>query len=228
MVDAPVEVEVSSLKTDGLVLSKKILAAHPNGFVGALIVGKRGIGKSTYGLIVLHEIYIKLGYTENQAWREALNRCLFHLKDVIDFLEQSALSDDKEIALLWDDTGIYASGMSYFSNFKMVERLKSVLDVVRSSLSGLIMTTPSQSGILGFLNQYDDYLVTIKYARSGYDRIATGYIRRTLPSGKRLVYKRYVDYYSCYIPKWVYDLYNQKRKQCYSELLKQLKESVVE
>ena len=203
--------------------SEMIVKSHPYGFKSFIITGDRGIGKSSYGLRVVCEVYRKLGYEPIPAWKESLNSCKFHINDVIDFLRESAMSDECKPVLLWDDVGIHASGSKYFLNMKMVDQLKAVLDTIRTAVSGLVMTCPTTQGLLSILKNYDDYKLIINFDKSGgYNRAVTGYKWRTLPSGKRLIKTMYYDSYSCYLPNWVFNSYMKKRRAALKETLDNL------
>lgn len=210
-----------------LITGNKILKGHPHGFNSFTVVGDRGIGKSTYALIVVYEIFRKLGYEKNQAWNEAINCCKFHIQDVIKFLKISADSDDIKPVIIWDDIAIHASGTKYFLNMRMVDQLKAVLDTIRLAISGLIMTCPSTKGLLSILKVYDDYKLVVRYSkRGGYYREITAYKWNTLPSGKRIIRTQYTDNYNCYIPNWVFDKYMVMRKNATKETLDRLEQSI--
>lgn len=206
---------------------RKILQAHPYGFKCFILTVDRGIGKSSYGLIVVKEVYQQMGWDSKDAWQEALRCCKFHIKEVISFLRESALADKPKPVLLWDDVGIHASGSKYFLNMKMVDHLKAVLDTIRTAISGLIMTCPTTTGLLSMLNNYDDYKLIIRYSqRGGYYRDVTAYKWNTLPSGKRIIKTQYYDYYNCYIPNNLLNKYIDMRKNALKQSLDMLEESV--
>jgi len=211
----------------GLELSKKIYHSYPNGFTGALIIGKRGVGKSSYALRVIHEVYRHAGMTPNEAWEKALSVCLYEIKDVIKFLKKSSREPVPERIMLWDDVGIHCNSGTYFTNMKLAMELKGVLDSIRTGVSGLIMTSPTQSNLLGILKSYDDFLIEIKYTqRGGMYRRAVAYQFVTLPSGKKLVHKRFIDNYNLYLPKWVFDQYQTLRKDALIKGLDRLEKLV--
>ena len=193
---------------------KMIVKCHPYGFKSFMIVGGRGIGKSTYALIVLYEVFLSLGYSKVDSWNNALDSCKFHISDVIQFLRESTLSDNPYPVLLWDDLGVHASGTKYFLNMKQVDMLKATLDTIRTAISGLIMTCPNPHGLLSVLRHYDDYQIAITYStKGGHYRNATAYKWRTLPSGKRLISTQYRDQFNCYIPNWVFKQYMKGRRK---------------
>jgi len=197
----------------GLELSKRIYGAYPSSFCGALIVGRRGVGKSCYALRVAHEVFMLAGDTPNDAWRKALSILKFEIGDVIKFLKTSARQPEPSRLLVWDDCGIHANSSMYFSDMRLCQQLKGVLDGIRTACSGLIMTTPTTTGLLGTLKAYDDYQIEIKHThRGGIYRSAVAYQFHTLPSGKRIVHKRFVDSFSVYIPEWVFSQYQIMRR----------------
>ncbi len=206
-----------------LMTGEKIVKSHPFGFHSFIVTGDRGIGKSSYGLHNVYEIYRTLGFDSEVSWKKALESCKFSIHDVIIFLRESANQDVCKPCLLWDDVGIHASGTKYFLNMKQVDQLKAVLDTIRTAVSGLIMTCPNTQGLLSILKNYDDYKIVIRYSnRGGYYREAAAYKWRTLPSGKRIINTQYCDYYSCYLPDWVFHEYMKMRKTALTETLDQL------
>ena len=222
--------EIYPSSQEGLILSNKILHSHPYNFCGALVTGKRGAGKSCYGLIVSHEIFVSLGFEPKfEAWNMALDHCLFSIEDIIEVLEKASTTENKERVVLWDDLGVYASAGTWFTNMKMAVRLKGVMDMVRECTCGLIMTTPTQSNILGFLRSYDDFIIQISYdMRGSFYRNAKIYRKYTLPSGKKLVFHQGTDHYFSYLPTWVFKKYSEKRRACWVKLVGELKETVKE
>jgi len=216
------------IRKDGLLITRRVLGSHPYGFTGALVTGKRGVGKSCYALIIMHEIFVFLGYEPKyEAWNMALDHCLFNIEDIIKVLEDASVSDTKKRVLCWDDVGVHASPGRWFTDLKTVVRLKGITDMIRECTCGLIMTTPTQTGILNFLRSYDDLIIQISYdMRGGYYRNAKIYRKYALPSGKRLVYHLGTDHFSAYLPIWLFKKYCKKRHDCWVRLVDELKASV--
>lgn len=210
-----------------LVLTKKIVQSYPDSFTSFMVVGKRGIGKSTYCLRSLHDAYVVLGYSDKDAWEKALDSLKFSIPDVVKYLKHCVDTDEKEICLIWDDTRVFASGTQYHLQMRMVSKLVGLLDTVRTAVSCLILTCPSPKGLLSVLQTYDDYLVKIKHCdRGGYYRIATGYIWTTLPSGQRRIYTKFRDEFNCYLPKKIYNRYMLTRKKALSDVLIELEDEL--
>ena len=198
---------------EGLQLGKLIYHSHPSGFTGALVLGRRGVGKSCYALRVAHEVFRHSGMTPNNAWRAALECLKFEIPDVIKFLKISARQPEPARVIIWDDVGVFCGSSVYFSDYKLVQRLKAVLDSIRTACSGLLMTTPVSAGLLGLLKSYDDYQIEIRHTqRGGQYRSAVAYQFHTLPSGKRICHKRFVDSFNVWVPTWVFNEYQIKRR----------------
>jgi len=208
-----------------LVLAKKLLSAHKtNGFTGAIITGPRGIGKSSYALKVLYDVFIAMDYNETAAWDMALDRVLFRIKDIIQFLDDNTDKEEREIGFIWDDAGVFGSNLTWYTNIKLVHLLQSMMDTVRGSLNGMLLTCTNQGQLLKFLRRYDNHIVIISYAeQGGWNRIAKGYIKRTLPSGMQRVYPNFHDYFSCRLPTHIYKRYQIKRMQYNKENITALK-----
>lgn len=207
-----------------LVLTKRLLAADPDTFFSIMVTGKRSIGKTAYSLYGTHDFYVERGETDNSSWRMALDSLKFSIPDVIDFIQDALNREIKKPILIWDDCRVYAAGSQYQLNMRRVAKLAGLMDVIRTCVSNLILTCPSSSGLLGILKSYDDYFAKIHYSqKGGYYREAKGYLWSSLPSGKRLIYHKYDDSYSCYLPTWVYNQYMKSRRVAMQELLKDIK-----
>ena len=197
-----------------LILAKRILKAHPNGFVGAIVEGRRGVGKSSYCIKVMKEVYKEYhGCNDKEAYRYALKHTMFDIDQIIPLLQDARKNDEMIPVLTWDDAGVHGSSMHWFFEMSKVSVLKGLLDTVRSATTGLLLNCPDRGGLLKMLRNYDDYIVTINVRDGHYLRAARGYNIYKLPSGMRRVYKNFEDRYSCYLPMWVYREYMQTRHE---------------
>jgi len=205
-------------------LTQKILNERPNGFTSAVVVGPRSIGKTVYTFKVAVELYMNLyDITENQAYQRALKSCLFNVNDVVNMLERHSWRNRADI-IIWDDAGVYASGMMYFTNVKLFARLKGAMDTIRTCTNAFLLSTPSPKGLIGFLQSYDDYLARITKADKYNTRTATVYNRTTSPIGQRRVYTVWKDRFNCRMPDKYYEIYTTRRDEERKELVKRLKE----
>jgi len=204
----------------GFVLAKKILKAHPHGFVGAIVEGRRSVGKSTYCIKVKKEVYQEMyGCDDEEAWKISLNNTLFTLDDIITTLRESRKKEDMLPVITWDDAGVHGSSVQWFINMKGVQELKAVTDTVRSAVTGMLLNCPNREGLTKTLRNYDDYLVMITKLNGQNFRSARGYNVYRLPSGMKRVYRNFDDRYTCRLPNWVYKIYMEKRNKYLDEAL---------
>jgi len=216
----------------GLILAKRIQIAHPNGFVGAIVEGRRGVGKSSYCIKVMKEVYQNMyNLSDKEAWEMALDHILFDLDDVIPFLKKASNRDESVPVVTWDDAGVHGSNLRWFTNMHQVEMLKGLTDTIRTGVTGFIINCPDREGLLRVLRNYNDLIVSIVKAGGGggqkyqnYAREGRGYTQYKLPSGTRRIYKSYVDEFSCYIPKKYYEKYMGKRKLYFQKAVKAMEE----
>jgi len=197
------------------VLTRRIMKAYGGGdFVGAVIYGSQRIGKSSYALQVLHQVY--------EDWDRVLKYCLFDLRDVVNVLSDAVKKDVKIPALIWDDAGVHGNKMLYFSNRRLVEYLSDLLDVVGTHLGGLLITTPSPAKLLRVIRGYEFYRIKIFRRDESYGRIAVGYRLSLYPSGAMRIRRVFRDEYRVKIPDDVWDEYQKKRKSYLNVALKNL------
>ena len=211
-------------------MSKKILWAwRSGGFTSGIVEGPRGIGKSGYAMNILHDVFLCQGYHDEVAWDMALDRMLYRITDIINFLDKSTRKRKPETMFVWDDAAVFGSSMTYFSDFKMVHLLQAMMDTIRGSVSGMILTCPNQGQLLKFLRRYDAYIIRINYVEEGgYNRVAKGYLWRSLPSGLQRIYPNFHDFYSCRLPNDIFERYQRRRKKYNIENIRALKEAVKE
>ena len=198
----------------GFILAKKIVKNHPNGFIGAIIEGKRSVGKSSYCIKVMKEVYQTLyNLDDKAAFEMALNRLLFDMDDVIRVMKESRQRDEMIPVVTWDDAGVHGSNLQWFINMKSMQELKSIMDTVRTAVTGMLLNCPDREGLAKMLRGYNDYIITITKIDTPYTRSARGYNIYKLPSGMKRVYRNFDDRYSCYLPNWVYKKYMKQRMQ---------------
>jgi hypothetical protein len=224
------------------VLTSRILRERPNGFCGCVVEGRRGIGKSSYCLKIMKEIYQEIYHcSEKEGYEYALKYTLYDIEDIIRTLKDANDNSETIPAITWDDAGVHGSSLQWFINMEQVNELKAITDTIRTAVTGFIINCTDRSGLLSHLRKYDDLLVEIVRDRSGggntytteqgenkiyksWERIARGYNIFKLPSGKRMIYKQFEDYYSCYLPKDIYDVYMDQRKFYMTQAIQHMEE----
>lgn len=195
-----------------LTLSRRILQKYPTGFIGAIIEGERGYGKSSYALKVMAQVYQNIeGLDETTAWNRAIDNMVFSMDDIIQKINGNIETDHVSPAICLDDATVHFSSYKFFTNLYEVILVHGMFDTIRTACTGLLLTCPKRDLLLAALRNYDDYKIEI-IMNDGWQRIARGYKMKTSPIGQRRVYKNYEDEYSCYLPNWVFEKYMEKRK----------------
>jgi hypothetical protein len=185
------------------VLTQRIRDAnHGGGFFGAIIYGPQRLGKSSYAIQTLKQIY--------GDWDVALDHTLFDLREVVERIE--GVSGDRIPVICWDDAGVHANKMLYFANRGLTQYLQHLIDVVGINLGSLLITTPSPENLLKALRGYEFHRIKI-YRRDGYGgRIAVGYQSSLFPSGMRLIRRKFRDEFKVKLPDDVWQKYLKKRQ----------------
>jgi len=174
------------------------------GFTGAIIYGAQRLGKSSYAAQVMYDIY--------KDWEVVNAHTLFELTDVVDLL-YTAMKERRRIPVInWDDAGVFGNKMRYFEDRSLVQYLQNLTDVVGLSLGCLLLTTPSPNNLLKALRGYEFYRCKI-YPRDKYNgRTAVGYQSSLLPSGSRIIHRKFRDNYNVRLPDEFWKPYLVKRQ----------------
>jgi len=91
----------------------------------------------------------------------------------------------------------------------------------------MLLTCPNQGQLLKFLRRYDSHIIQIIYADTGgSDRIAKAYLFYTMPSGKRLVFHKYDDFFYVRLPNDIYKRYMAMREEYNKLNIKVLKDNI--
>jgi len=201
---------------------KSILYARKNnGLYSSIVTGQRGVGKSSYCIQILFRIFRILGYEVDESWNMALDRVLYKIPEVVDFLEQAYDKPGKDI-FIWDDAGVFAGGVRWLTHQKEMVLIESICDTLRDCVYGVLFTVPDVRTLSRRIRTYDDYLVKIhrlktkdmvKFKDGEFVREARLYKKIITPASQVRVYKQYYDSFNVMLPFWVYDKYSKKRKQ---------------
>lgn len=202
----------ASVKKLHFVLSEYIIN-RPE-MIAAVIYGKQRLGKSMYAL--------KVGYDIYEDWDKVLENTIFTMKDVVKTIGNAVKSDSVIPYLIWDDSGVYGSKYTFFTNKKTTLLLQGLFDVVGTAVKGFVMTTPNSGNLLKSIREYQFYRIKIIKANSRQDRIAKGYSTDQWPSGTLRMHNDFEDHYNNIIPDDVYQRYIKTRKDYLRDSLKNL------
>jgi len=207
------------MKEWDLQLSKKIVVSRKhNSFMSALTKGRRSSGKSCYNIKgMAHAHFIHDGMSEDDAWQKAIDDIIFRPDELTNRVRKNIKND--EISLCWciDDAAVHFSSHLFFINIFQNALLNATFDTIRTVVTALLVNCPSKLRLMKALREYDDFEIAL-YRRpscpnDSYSRKAVCIQWYSLPDGKRKFRKSFEDYFSCYIPDWVYNKYMYKRKK---------------
>jgi len=216
-----------SIEEWDLKLAQRMINSNKhNGFMSVITKAERGYGKSTYNLKNMAYTYkILEELSERDAWLKALDNIIFTPDQLMDRVEQNIADDIISPAWCIDDATVHFSSYLYFINLYHASLLNATFDTIRTVVNTLLINCPKKKRLLSGLRNYDDYEITIyKTMPGGYQRKAVCIKWYSLPSGKQNFRKEFEDYFSCYIPTWIYTLYSEKRKKYLKDISKELRE----
>jgi len=211
-------------------LVERILKRHPNGFLGAVIQGERGQGKSMYAYKVMAKIYMELhNLNEEESYAMALNHMIFNPTDLIRLIKHNVKNDEVTPIICLDDATVHFNSYKFFVDLHEVILLKGMFDTIRTALTGLLLTCPSRRLLLSFLRDYDDYKINILQAPGNiHDKYARCYQFNWYPDDKKYkVIVPFQDRYSNFVPNPYYEPYIAKRKK-YLEMINSKLEEIME
>lgn len=189
---------------------------YNSSMTGCIIYGGQRVGKSSYALQVMAEIY-------GGDWDKVLKYTFFKMENLIYELRKAIKGNYIIPCILLDDAAIGGSKQLYFTNKPLTQYLSALTDVMGTSVKGVLLTTPNPAGLLKTLRDYEFFRVKITKANSGYDRIATGYKSILLPSGTRNIKKDFIDPFDALIKNQeAYDKYSKMRNSYLDEALDNL------
>ena len=203
-----------------LILSKIINRAYTRyDFTTAFIIGPQGIGKTTYAMLILHEIY--------RDWDKVLEHVVFDPREVLPKFMRALFNRERIKAVLFDDAGLHLSKYLLSSNregFHLVRSINGLINLARTITAAIIYTSPDMD-ILKELRKKAWIVaeITTPHGYSVPERVAKLYRKRIAPSGKVYIHKLGYDAYDLRaIPADVRKEYEEKRRAAMEPLLQEL------
>ena len=195
-----------------------------NGFTSATVTGERRVGKTMYCLQTVYQICRKKGMSHEEAWETALNSIVFTMKDLIKSVMKHNHRNRRDF-VIWDDSGVFGSGMLYAYNIDNAMILKALMDTIGTRVRLLMLTCPDSEGLMKFLRRYQDYLVGITPYNKNipeHGRLATVLKPYRAKNMSRKWKRAWYDEYDVRIPDEYYDRYVAKRDKYADIILKEL------
>jgi len=202
-----------------LITTKKIKHAWRTlEFYGLIIYGPQGIGKTTYMLKVMYEIY--------RDWDKVFQYLVFSFDDLIDVMRQARERRIKVIG--WDDAGIHGHKYMYFFEKQAVMLISAWIDVVRTRIAGWLITTPNPSSLIKPVRESPGFNYgKVMYTHgSGTSRLVKVYAKHWYPGGRIIARKLYYDYFHARLPDDVYKEYMEMRERFYEEAERNLLKNI--
>jgi len=211
-------------------LTDKILDAYypPEEFRVIVIYAPLGLGKSSYqfkvSVEVLQQVY---DLSEEEAWEVLKGFIVFHPDQFFAKIGEIEANYGRVPLLNWDDAGLWLFAMDW--NDPFIEAFLKWLNVARTRLASLLLSTPSPVWVLKKLREFPQ-AVTIRIQklnghRSGkyvWIREARGYISWIAPDLKKSgVRPSLIDVYDCRMPDNFYQWYKPLR-DTYEQMARQL------
>ena len=174
-----------------------------NGLTLFSIIGKQQSGKSSYGMLILHEVY-------NGDVDEIMKHIVFSIEDLIKILRAALDGKYRERCIMWDDASVTGMAARWMTDPKLVMYLSGLGDTLGIATKSLILTSPSGDMIKAFRN-YPKYKILIGNGRQKYDRVARAYWIGKSPMDQRWCSLEFIDSFDTRVP-W-YEIYAKKRQE---------------
>jgi len=144
------------------------------------------------------------------------SRLVFHPREFVEKAEALMDSGEKDYVLIWDDAGLWLNSLEHWNPF--IRSIVKYLNVMRTNLAGLILTSPSPLWIIKKVRGFPQ-AVTLRIIKAMDDtkrlkryRIAKAYRYWVTPdmkkSGVRTIFE---DHFSALMDNEFYDWYKPKR-----------------
>jgi len=176
-------------------------------FISAYIYGPQGVGKTTYALKVMFEIY--------QDWDQVLNHTFLTTEALTSKLNEAVQNDERIPAILIDDAGLVFIKYMWYKDFSIW--FSKLYNLIRTICAGVLFTSVEVSDIIKFIRDKVIYRVAI--IKQEEKAKAIGYRVFTLPSLEQRVKLTFEDTFTLQLPQEVRDKYNQQRKEVIKNLM---------
>lgn len=220
----PLSIFKKALTTTVYILSDLV---PPEGFKLFIVYAGLGKGKSAYAIFSFVETLMNWYHVEEaEAWEMVKTFLVFHPQQFFDKLDQIETSGYGRIpGLIWDDAGLWLYALDW--NDPFIKSFGKYLNIARTLLASLMLTTPSVKWIFSKVRDFPDaYTISIIKVtgnkRARWRRGAKGYQSVLLPDQKKSrVYHRFTDIFNCRMPDTFFSWYKPLRDS-YEKLARDL------
>ena len=235
---------------NALFSTKVVLNEFPFGHVQATVYGPKRIGKTIYIILGQMDAYSvvypekEYGYGVDWRFKNAMANTIYTIEEVIaktvslqkkydsfeggndpkSYIRKAIEEMFPEIQVQIEDGGVGFNKYIYFTDRSLVEELKNYMDTVGIVICGLFISTPSLTGVLGFIREYEGYRIHITKRSNDFRRVAKWYKIIQMPGGQIKPRRPKNDPYDSWLPEDLYRIYKKKRGFYLKENIKKLKE----
>jgi len=227
-----VDYEDFSPETDLSVLAGELLRGMypPTEAQLVVIYGKLGKGKSSLAIkTAVRLLHYWFKWPLTKCWEKVKELIFFHPTQFFDKIHAIRKTGIRTPCLIWDDAGLWLSAMKW--NDPFIKAVGDYTNVMRSSLSGLILTTPDDDMIYKKIRNFPDSMkVQVDYAPSGnrwgiWGRVAKMYVHK-----KHVIYGHRIRLLKKWIPelgtkKAIKEVYNIKLPEPFYDWYKPLRDA---
>ncbi|MEM1810716.1 MAG: hypothetical protein QXQ60_07070 [Thermofilum sp.] len=223
-----------------LVLSRIITAAVRRGrgsgeLVTAFIGGHMGSGKTTYAVLVAHEVYAALGYED--PWRAAVDHLFMTPKRLREWELRALREYEKHVkegrmdeyrktpVIVLDDL---AGGWidRYAWRESAVQKFARIFNMVRSLTGGVLLTSVEREDVIKSVRNKVDFIIHVSPVDAVTSR-AVGYKRYVDQAGTERLKLSFIDYFRRgSLPAFVYRMLEEARLAALKETLEEEEEEV--
>ncbi len=205
-----------------LVLTRIVLGALKRyDYEQAFIIGKQGVGKTTYALLVMYEVY--------QDWDRVLHYTVFDPREVLPEFREALKTGKRIPVVLFDDAGFHLSKYLWSvdrDSQRLALTINALFNLIRTICAATIFTSPDLD-VLKELRK-KSWIVGQPVAPSGVHqpyRIMRLYRKTIMPDGRISVRYFAEDHYDLRaVPADVRKEYEEKRRAAIEPLLEMLEE----
>jgi hypothetical protein len=182
----------------------KLLETHyyQDRFGMFIVYGESGIGKSVYVIKAFQEVGLD--------WKKHM---FFRPEEFIQVVKDAYFKRKRIKALCVDDAGFGLFAWNW--NKPFVRAFVQFINVARTVVANIILTTPNPCMVVKKLTTLDAYFVKVMRAKApndgAYARLAKGYKNIMMPSGMRRIRVLFEDYFNAWLPDDVYSEYYEYR-----------------
>lgn len=185
--------------------------------VGIVSYGEWAAGKSSFAIQVLKELY------PGEEWKKYLVFKPEHFLDLVDGLAERG---ERVPLIVWDDAGLWLYALDW--NDPRVKSVVKFLNVLRTIMAGLILTTPAIDMIVTKIPHIEGMRIakTVRAEGTNHDlRVLRAYRNTFMPWGKRYVRMDWEDPFNVMLPNEDYNWYEPIRNRYAKEAIQLMREA---